>query len=165
MILKIRHCVAAKITVILFLLMPHLTSAQNYDSIPLQSEIPIRKGFILKASPNANSICESDGVYIFNHFESDSVFSITVGTVESVVKFDVDFFCLIKVGSKLVSYGPFKSCPVEIGDYVKRGDYLGAMNDDNYEDGKYYLLILAMKGEKYLSRKKYVSWINRKRLL
>ncbi|MBN8788287.1 MAG: hypothetical protein J0I84_14445 [Terrimonas sp.] len=134
---------------------------QVKDSISLSQNIPIKSGFIIVPSPLQHYYSESNGFYIYNHLESDSVFSITAGTVINVLKFDEDIFCLVHSGRRTISYGPFKFCPLIIGNHVKRGYYIGAMNDDDYEDGKYYLLILMKKGKKYVSFKKYVSWINK----
>lgn len=94
-------------------------------------------------SPLQHYYSESNGFYIYNHLESDSVFSITAGTVINSLKFDEDIFCVVLSGRRIISYGPFKFCPLIIGNDVKRGDYIDAMNDD----GLYLLLALNQSVE------------------
>lgn len=155
-----KFCISS-ILIGLSVLVTHVSFAQLKDSIPLSSSIPVRFGFIRNNNPIATTLINKiDGVYIFNHLESDSVFSITNGFVQKVSKFDEDFFCLIRSGSKIIVYGPFKSFPLSVGDLVKRGDYLGAMTDNDIEDGNYNLLLTVLKRKKYLSFKQHVSLVN-----
>lgn len=146
------------------LLLPHDNSfGQVKDSIALANHIPIRCGFILTVSSSSfhSNICPGDGIYVYNHLESDSAYSITDGTVSNIIKLEEDIFCLIRSGSKNISYGPFKYSPLKDGDMIKRGDYLGAMIDSDFEDGKYNLLVMVYKRKKYFSFKQYVAWINK----
>lgn len=134
---------------------------QVKDSIALANHIPIRCGFILVSSPLEHYYSERNGINIYNHLESDSVFSIAKGSVQKVLKFGDEIFCLIRSGSKVVAYGPFKSSPHIVGDLIKRGDYLGAMTDSDFEDGTYNLLVMVYKRKKYFSFKQHVAWINK----
>lgn len=143
------------------LLACNIAFGQVKDSISIDGQIPIKGGFIVVASPLEHYYSESNGIYIYNHFESDSVFSITKGFVQKVVKLGEEIFCLIRSGQKIIAYGPFKSSPLLVGDLVKRGDYLGAMADCDTEDGNCNLLLMVYKRKKYLSFKQHVSLVNR----
>jgi hypothetical protein len=135
-------------------------NAQEKDSIALTSQIPIKAGFIMTRSENCCGCSNMAGVYIFNHQESDSACAIADGTIKKIFNLGIEFYCVVRSGSRIIGYEPFSCVYPSKGDRIERGSFIGKMINDEYEDGKNTLYVLVDKKEKYLNFKKYVSFIN-----
>lgn len=148
------------LTTLLIIIAIH-TNAQEKDSIVLTSQIPIKAGHIMKRSTNCCFCSDDHGVYVFNHLECDSAYAIADGTIRRILNLGDEFYCIVRSGSKIISYGPFSCINPSKGDRIGHGDFIGKMINDG--DSKYSFYLLVYKKKEYLNFKKYVSFINDRR--
>lgn len=143
--------------VFLMLLFRLIVEGQQVDTISLPRDRPLMCGFIKKTIDTSFStiIEPNDGVQIFTcSSKSDSVFSLSKGSVLAVRKIDDEFLCIIKFSNFVVTYSSLSSSPLKKGLIIRKGDYIGKLYSD--DDSKFVRIVIR-KNNRVLSYEKHLS--------